>query len=247
MNRKIMQLRDLFAVRAHWGWWYFLLKRLRNYNPKSEWLSAIDIVLDRIEQHTQRISMQFDQRYGTETYRRLDVPVSDNAENDTIWGYCAINQDFFREILRSIPRSLSSYTFTDIGSGKGAAVLMASEFPFRRYIGIELSQELIEIAKHNCEKFNSITGNQIEPEWVHCDFFKWSIPPEPQLFFFNNPFPPMISLSAIQKLEDSLTDHGQPALLVFRNTPQVVADYLKPSKFWKPLRLAPYWQVYAFN
>lgn len=248
MNRKIMQLRDLFVMQAHWGWCHVLLVRLQNSNPKSGWFGApIGTVLNRMEQNTQRRSMQFDLHYGTETFRCLDVRVSDRSDDETVWGYCAINQDFFREILRSIPYPLAPYTFTDIGSGKGAAVLMASEFPFRRYVGVELSEELIETAKRNIEKFNAATGNQLEPEWVHCDFFKWLIPEEPHLFFFNNPFPEMLSLLAIKKLEQTLMHHPQPALLVFRKAPRVVGDYLRLSTFWRPLRLAPYWQVYAAN
>jgi hypothetical protein len=95
--------------------------------------------------------MLFDATYGTETFGRHDVKTSEDTGDTTTWGYSAINQDFFREIMRSVPRPLAEYTFVDVGSGKGAAVLMASEFGFRRLVGVELAEELVRIAKLNTE------------------------------------------------------------------------------------------------
>ncbi len=248
MNHRIMQIRDLFRMQAHWGWCHVLLGYLRKLNPKSQYFcTPIDKILNHMGHNTQQLSMQFDQHHGTETFRGLDVRVSSDADNEAVWGYAAINQDFFREIIQAIPMPLFPYTFIDIGSGKGAAVLMASEFPFRRYVGVELSEELIEIAKCNVEKFNAVKGKQFEPEWVHCDFFKWVLPAEPQVLFFNNPFPEDISLLAIKKLEQALTDRSQPSLLVFRKAPKLVGDYLNRSSCWKPLCLAPYWRIYLWQ
>lgn len=241
-----MQICDLFAMQAHWGWCHVLLTRLQKLDPKSCWFGTpIAKLLDRMGEHTDRVSQQFDQCYGTETFHRTFVPVSGDPENTDVWGYGPVNQDFFREILCSIPVDLAPYTFVDIGSGKGAAVMMASEFPFRRSVGIELSAELIAIARRNVEKFNAVTRQQLQPEWFHCDFFNWSILQEPQLFFFNNPFPPALSLSAIQKLEQDWSANPQPVLLVFRKAPGIVGDHLHQSTFWQPLRLAPYWRVYS--
>ena len=38
--------------------------------------------------------------------------------------------------------SLDGFTFIDLGSGKGRTLLMASDYPFRRIIGLELLEEL---------------------------------------------------------------------------------------------------------
>jgi SAM-dependent methyltransferase len=189
--------------------------------------------------------MLFDATYGTETFGRHDVKTSEDTGDTTTWGYSAINQDFFREIMRSVPRPLAEYTFVDVGSGKGAAVLMASEFGFRRLVGVELAEELVRIAKLNTERFNRKTGKTIVPEWVQTDFFKWKIPSEPQLFFFNNPFPPDLTVKALAVLESSLASQPHSALLVFRKASSAAGDYLHASRFWKPLRLAPYWRVYS--
>ncbi len=247
MNRKLMQVRDLFAMRAHLGWGYVLLSRIAarvggNSNPLGR---TLENTMKRMHKRTRRRSEAFDAAHGTDTFRRLDVRVSSNPTDDTVWGYSAINRDFLREILRSIPQPLAPYTFVDVGSGKGAAVLFAGEFPFRKLMGVELTPELIEIARRNVDIYNQKTGRTLNPEWIHCDFFKWEIPNEPQLFFFNNPFPESITWPAIEVIERSLTTHPRPALLVFRKAPKVVGDQLHQSNFWKPLRLAPFWRIYA--
>lgn len=242
-----MKLRDFFVMRAHGGRQHVVLERLRRVTA-SRWpglTRAIDRRLERLDEATQQSSLEFDARHGTETYKRQQVSVSEVPRDDAIWGYGAVNQDFFREIIASIREPLTDYAFVDIGSGKGAAVLMAAEFPFRRLVGLELTPELIEIARENVVKFNAANRTTLDPEWVHADFFAWPLPPEPVLLFFNNPFPEQITVEAIEALERAVATHPYPVLLVFRKAPKRAGDHLHRSRFWTPLRLAPYWRIYA--
>ena len=248
MGRRWMQARDFFVMRAHGGGRHFVLQKLRRIvGARVPALArAIDRHVDKLDAHTQERSRLFDAEHGTETYRRLDVRVTEDAQRaDAVWGYGAVNHDFFREIFRAIPVPLKPFAFVDVGSGKGAAVLMASEFPFRRLIGLELTRELIDVARLNVRHFNVSTGAQLDPLWVHCDFFKWPLPDEPLLFFFNNPFPEQITIEALQALESAVAAHRHPVLLVFRKAPKSAGDLLHRSAVWRPLRLAPYWRVYA--
>lgn len=242
-----MRLRDFFRMRAHFGWLYAALSRLKRPNTPIVRTAApfIDSVLRDLDRRTQSNSVKFDEQFGTKTYGRLDVPVNVDPTNPVIWGYSAINHDFFREIMQSIPEPLSQYTFVDIGSGKGAAVLMASEYPFKHLVGVELNHELVDEAQKNVQRFNERTGKELAPEWSVGDFFQWQPPQSPCLFFFNNPFPEPLTLIAMQHLENVLSEHPYRTLLVFRKAPKTSGDYLNRSNFWMPLRLAPYWRVYA--
>ncbi len=247
MVRRLIQVRDLFAMRAHFGWAHYLVDRLRHSKLPGVryFVPAVNRLFDRMHRRTRHLSTKFDAFHGTETNKRLPVPVSEDPLDQTRWGCGPINHDFFKEIMRAIPGSLARYSFVDIGSGKGAAVLMASEFSFRRLVGVEIGADLIDVAKCNVDKYNASTGKGLAPEWIRSDFFKWSIPEEShQLFFFNNPLPEALALPAIQRLEQSLRDHPRPVLLVFRKAPPSTGDYLHRSAFWKPVRLAPYWRVY---
>jgi SAM-dependent methyltransferase len=242
----LLKIRDLFAMRSHFGWAHALLSRAHESRLPGISLArpALDGLFARMERRTHRRTAEFDHVYGIKTFQRLDVKVSADAGDGTVWGYAAINQDFFREIMRSIPVALEPYTFVDVGSGMGAAVFLASELPFRRLVGVELTPELVSAAVENTAAFNERSPQKIAPEWIQTDFFKWKIPNEPEIFFFNNPFPEAMTLDAIQYIEQSLTENPRPLLLALRKLPRRPAAYLQASPRWTPLRLAPYWRVY---
>ncbi len=61
----------------------------------------------------------------------------------------------FHEILNSMPVAVDGFTFVDLGSGKGRTLLMASEYPFRRIIGVEILVELNKIAQQNIVRYRS--------------------------------------------------------------------------------------------
>ena len=244
LNRRLMQLRDFGRMRAHFGWLHFICGRIgRGSGFASSWAKMIQ---NRLANHTHAEKAAFDQRHGTETHLRRDVSTGQQSDGVEIrWGYSAICGDFLNEMLQSIPQPLSTYAFVDVGSGKGAGVLHASKFPFRRLCGIELTQELIEIAQSNVDKFGVSTGRHLDVDWIHGDFFQWAIPAEPQLFFMNYPFPHALNIPALEYIETSRSNYPRPTLLVFRCAPSTTANYLDQSELWRPIRLAPYWRVYA--
>ena len=49
------------------------------------------------------------------------------------------------------------FIFIDLGSGKGRALLMASDYPFRRIVGVELLPQLHRAAQDNLTKYRSET------------------------------------------------------------------------------------------
>lgn len=49
----------------------------------------------------------------------------------------------------------AEFTFVDLGSGKGRALLMASDYPFRRIVGVELLPALHQIAELNLAQYRS--------------------------------------------------------------------------------------------
>ena len=234
-------------MRAHFGWLHALLCRIHQIGAFRVFRPFFKRLIDSLDARTQRKSLAFDQRYGTQTYGRIDVPVEENKVAAPVWGYSAINHDFFREIIRAIKQPLERYVFVDVGSGKGAAVLMAGEFPFKRLVGIELNHELVEDARRNTIAFNRTSGLNLQPQWDEGDFFKWALPNEPAVYFFNNPFPADLTLVALRHLESKLLESKHPALLVFRKLPKTSGDYLYQSSIWHPVKLAPYWRIYAIN
>src|SRR5437660_9253991 len=51
--------------------------------------------------------------------------------------------------------NFNDFTFIDLGSGKGRTLPMASDYPSRRIVGVELLPSLNEIAPQNLAQYHS--------------------------------------------------------------------------------------------
>jgi hypothetical protein len=91
---------------------------------------------------------EFDRQYGVDTdgefegwtyLSDLDIPSPNWIDcND----YLGIDPTRFKQVMAGLEIAFENFTFIDFGSGKGRALLLASEFPFRGIIGLEFAPEL---------------------------------------------------------------------------------------------------------
>jgi len=126
--------------------------------------------------------------------------------------YQPIEPELFREIMTRMEIDFDRFTFVDIGSGKGRALLLAAERPFRRVIGIELLPELHQIASENAKR---VSRQVIE---LNCgDAAQYSFPPEPLVIFLFNPLPEAGVRSVVRNIETSLQDSPRPLYLIYAN------------------------------
>src|SRR5579864_7137056 len=58
-------------------------------------------------------------------------------------------------VSQSVDSTLRDFTFIDLGSGKGRVLLMASDYPFKRIIGVEFMLELHRVAQKNIAGYSS--------------------------------------------------------------------------------------------
>jgi SAM-dependent methyltransferase len=94
----------------------------------------------------------FDRQHGTDTSgfippEKLDVDDTRTREQATM--YIPSPPRVTSHLLRSLGIQYSRFTFVDIGSGKGRVLLVASRFPFRTVVGVEISPSLCAIARNN--------------------------------------------------------------------------------------------------
>jgi hypothetical protein len=80
------------------------------------------------------------------------------------------------------------YTFIDYGSGKGKAMLMASDRPFKSIIGLEYAKRLHEIAVENCGTYRSADQRCRSLQPILTDVLNYRLPPGPVVCFMCNPF-----------------------------------------------------------
>ncbi len=126
----------------------------------------------------------------------------------------------FHEMMSSLSAQdgfkFADYTFVDLGSGKGRTLLMASDYPFRKIIGVELLSKLYEIAQENINNYNSSAQQCFDLRTFCADAGDFALPEEPFVLFLFNPFPESVLNRVRQRIEASL-DTARSIYILYHN------------------------------
>jgi SAM-dependent methyltransferase len=124
----------------------------------------------------------------------------------------------WRDLRRVLPHSevTPSDVFLDLGSGKGRMVLAASRYRFHRVIGVELSERLTAIARHN------VAACRLRPrsgrvELVTSDVLAYQIPDDVTVVYMFNPFRGPIFAAVVEQLLASADRRPRAIRLILRD------------------------------
>ena len=148
----------------------------------------------------------FDVKYGTDTSGivqpwDLGLP-ADSVLHAVQYGTAMV--DVFTDLLRNLPIRYEDFVFIDLGSGKGRALLLASFFPFKKIIGVELSRSMHEIARGNIQLFADQGQQCFDIESICDDAGTYALPNENIVFYLFNPFDEQIMRAVLSNIERSL-------------------------------------------
>ncbi len=115
------------------------------------------------------------------------------------------------------PLSLRDFTFLDLGSGKGRTLLMASDYPFRRILGVELLHSLHKIALENLQLYKSESQKCFALEAICADATAFPLPADLLVVFLFNPFPESGMRQVVANLEQSLRAQPRPIFVLYHN------------------------------
>jgi SAM-dependent methyltransferase len=146
----------------------------------------------------------------------------------------------FHEIVQRLNLHWPDFTFIDLGSGKGRTLLMASDYPFRRIIGVELLPELHRVAEDNIRRFKPRACRAIEA--ICGDARAFQFPLEPLLLYLFNPLPAPGLATIIQNLERSLRERPRAGYVVYHNPEH--EHLLANSAAWKKIAATPSYAMY---
>ena len=147
---------------------------------------------------------------GTVSLEELNLASPDRV------GYKAAGWSILPRILPA-RRVSSQDVFIDYGSGMGRMVYeAAARYPFKRVIGLELSEELSEIARANLER-NSSRLRCPNVEIVTGDALEYDPPSDVTVALFCNPFTGTILEAAVHKLLDAASG---PLRIIYFNPTQ---------------------------
>jgi SAM-dependent methyltransferase len=123
----------------------------------------------------------------------------------------------FHEMMASLPIEFEQFTFVDIGSGKGRTLLMASKYPYKKIVGVELIAELHRAAVENIGAYKNATQRCSHVEAICMDACDFPLPAEPLVLYLFNPLPERGLKHVVASLEKSLKANPRPVYVIYHN------------------------------
>jgi SAM-dependent methyltransferase len=184
------------------------------------------------------------QRYGDAEYDwdfRVNTTSAAVGWRDRLLGalyspYQPTEPGLFREMLDDLRRrakaTFAEFTFLDLGSGKGRTLLMASDYPFRSILGVELLPALHRIAQQNLAEYHAESQKCFAVECVCADATSFPLPSGPLLIYLFNPFPEAGLRRVLLNLTRDYAAHPRAIYLLYHN-PQLESQLLENSSILK--------------
>jgi len=136
----------------------------------------------------------FDLRHnvGTSGYTKGRNLHSGSLHESTSTAYWSTAPSVLKTLLEDWQQTLSTspqvYTFIDVGCGKGRALMVASDTPFQKIIGVELNSHLTETAQRNLATWQTTPHACTDITVLNADALTFPIPGSPLLFYLYHPF-----------------------------------------------------------
>ena len=147
--------------------------------------------------------------------------------------YFATEPWLFEQIMEALARSiqqsansqdafvqtgLQDFTFIDLGSGKGRVLLMASDYPFKRIIGVEFMPELHRAAEKNIAGYSNDRQRCRQIETLCMDARDFQFPVGPLVVYLFNPFSEPTFVQVLENLRRSVEQSPRPVFIAYRFT-----------------------------
>jgi hypothetical protein len=173
----------------------------------------------------------FDQMHGVDTSGLVPAKhlVTGHANDEHVTAYYGVAPSILRTLIDQWretipPHPISRYTFIDIGAGKGRGLLVASEYRFRKVIGIELNPDMTAIARHNVAHWigtheADFTAPRLAPiEVLEQDALDFDFPATPTLLFLFHPFEAPVLKQLLRRIETQFAKRPGTLDLLYVNS-----------------------------
>jgi SAM-dependent methyltransferase len=220
-------------------WWNDIAARQGHFVAARRLVAALwEFVRDSTPQRRR-------QRYGDAEFdwdHRVDTTSATITWRDRLLGlfqsaYQPTDAALFHEMLSALREQTGcdfrDFVFIDLGSGKGRTLLMASEYPFRRIVGVELLPELHRVAQENIRKCSDEVQKCFALQSICADATEFHFPDEPIVLYLFNPFPEAGLKRVIANLEQSLRAHPRTVYVLYHNP--LLEHVLNGSAVWKKI------------
>lgn len=128
--------------------------------------------------------------------------------------------------------------FVDFGSGKGRIVCQAAMYPFAKVIGVEVSEQLSQIARDNVARHRRVRAGRVEI--VTADAVDWPIPDDLSVAYFYNPFVGDVFHNVVKGLIESFDRHPRQLRILYVHPHE--HDYLLSTGRVSPVKHLRGWR-----
>jgi SAM-dependent methyltransferase len=109
------------------------------------------------------------------------------------------------------------FVFVDLGSGKGRALFLASDYPFRAIVGVEFSPVLHKVAQENVRRYRN-KDQRCRSFDLHCvDARDFVFPNEPLVLFLYHPFDAAIVTQVARRVRASFLEQPREIIVLYSN------------------------------
>lgn len=163
------------------------------------------------------LDQNFDQRFSVDTNQSSIPDDRCIGSASQKWGlhYVPTPENLFQRMLHHVQADLRDYVFVDFGAGKGRVLLMASEYPFKRILGVEYSEPLVAIGQKNIRAYHSQTQRCRDVSYLCADVSEVILPAEPIVLYCYNAFQGKVMDRVIRNVKHSLRRHPRDLWIVY--------------------------------
>jgi hypothetical protein len=143
----------------------------------------------------------------------------------------------------SAQAGLQDFTFIDLGCGKGRVLLMASDYPFKKIIGVEFMPELHRAAQKNIAGYSNDRQRCRQIETLCMDARDFQFPLDPLVVYLFNPFSEPTLAQVLELLRRSLEQDPRLVYIAYRFTE--FEGLLMQSDWLEKIAGSEQWAVYG--
>jgi SAM-dependent methyltransferase len=183
---------------------------------------------------------RFDATHGTDTSGSVEVEAlgfSDSDANAQAIRYLPSPDYLTRWLLNTVDVDPRQTAFVDVGCGKGRVIAVASEFPFQRIIGIDLSFDLVATAVRNAGVLALRFPARTAIEAKVADAATFAYPDQSLLLHLYHPFRAAVLARVLDNLQSSVRHRPRRVVVAYLLYTAAIDDVLATfaSHPWLPL------------
>ena len=157
-----------------------------------------------------------ERKYGITTSKPAALSTLTISSGDLIHSsrYEAVNYYILEALLKKLSTLTDEKSFTDLGCGKGRAMVVAAYYGFTKIKGVDFAREVCDSAEQHLKK-TQLRFPQMKYQ-LHCqNVLNYIIQPEESVFFLFNPFSDEILADFLEKVNISLEQHPRTIYFLY--------------------------------